>query len=221
MRTFFSRFFGSRGSIYGPEAVRERGRPASGNGASSLHLVWRPPATTLAAVRATVEIPQRPVTSDLYFFALQVSFAAGGRHLGGGHVGLQWNRRYPGSTAVNWGGYASQERGGAVLPGTDSPLPSQPNDPNTRDYAWQPGRRYRLTIDRGSDLGWWRGLVADLGSGAETTIRELAGGGEHLTAPLVWAEVFAACDAPSPLSDDFTESHFSGLLSPLDPGKLL
>jgi hypothetical protein len=154
------------------------------------------PANTFTAVRATLDVTEPPRTQDLYFFALQATFRDRRADHGGGHVGLQWNRRHPGSTAVNWGGYQAQRLGGAVLAGTESTLPSRPNDPNTRDYAWKPRHGYQLTIARGSGPGWWRGTVTDLATDSTTVIRELDGGGTHLSAPLVWAEVFAPCDGP-------------------------
>ncbi len=98
---------------------------------------------------------------------------------------------------MNWGGYQAQSRGGAVLEGSASSLPSQPNDPNTRDYRWAPGRPYRLTISPGALPGWWRGTVEDLERGEQTVIRELDGGGDRLTSPMVWIESFAPCDAAS------------------------
>ncbi|NND03470.1 MAG: hypothetical protein HKN91_11845 [Acidimicrobiia bacterium] len=148
-------------------------------------------------MRATLEVVEPPRTNDLYFFALQASFVDQGAHVGGAHIGLQWNRRHPGYGAVNWGGYHSQSRGGAILDGTESPLPSQPNDPNTRDYPWQPNRAYRFEIAPGSSHGWWRGTITDLDSNEISIVRELHGGGSGLAAPVVWCEVFAPCDAPS------------------------
>lgn len=180
-----------------PSPVREQGRPPSGNGASSMHLMWEGAPARFVAARATVTVPVAPATQDLYFFALQVSFVAGGRPVGGGHVGLQWNQRHTNGRAVNWGGYASQERGGAVLAGTESQLPSLPDDPNTRDYDWQPGRSYRLEVEPAPERGWWRGSVTDLAAGERTVIRDLGGGGDQLTSAMVWAEVFAPCDASS------------------------
>ncbi len=162
-----------------------------------MHLIWQVPVPAATAVRATLEVREPPQTADLYFFALQATFTEAGTDYGGGHVGLQWNRRHPGSTAANWGGYRSQQLGGSVLAGTDSILPSRPNDPNTRDYPWEPRRSYRLAIEPGSRPGWWRGSVTDLDRGETTVIRELDGGGTHLTAPLVWSEVFAPCDGPT------------------------
>ena len=195
MRSFLARIFGDRPQ--GPDPVRDRGRPPSGNGASSLHLVWEDGSRPWRAVRATLEVSNPPRTNDLYFFALQATFATAGRHLGGAHVGLQWNQRHPGNTAVNWGGYRSQELGGDILEGTESALPSLPADPNTRDYPWQSHKPYRLTIAAGSEPGWWLGSVEDLTTQVVTEIRELQGGGDALVAPMVWAEVFAPCDGPA------------------------
>lgn len=197
MRSFLSRLFGTGGDNPGPLPIRDRGRPPSGNGASSLHLIWQVPGRAFTAIRATLDVTEPPQTQNLYFFALQATFRDGGTEHGGGHVGLQWNSRHPESTAINWGGYQSQRLGGAVLAGTESTLPSRPNDPNTRDYHWEPNHGYQLTIDRGARPGWWRGTVTDRVTGSTTVIRELDGGGTHLAAPLVWAEVFAPCDGPS------------------------
>lgn len=169
---------------------RTRGRPPSGNGASSFHLVWGdvPPAR-----EATVELEvvRAPTVERLYFWALQASFAPGG---GGAHLGLQWNPRHQGGRAVNWGGYESS---GAILSGTPSPLVSTVDDPNTRTWPWVPGRKYRLRIHRSREPGWWSGEVTDLVTGAATHVRRLAGGGELLTGLVVWSEVFADCDDPS------------------------
>jgi hypothetical protein len=135
---------------------------------------------------------------------------------GGGHTGLQWNRRFPGMAAVNWGGYAGQESGGAVLPGSQPDLSSFSGDPNTMAFAWRSRRPYRLRVFRSPDVeGAWRATVTDVETGETTVIRDLwhpgagpggAGGGAHgrhrsgrgyLLRPVVWSEVFAACDAPS------------------------
>jgi hypothetical protein len=164
--------------------------PASANGASSFHLHWGglPPDEPLVEVAVTLEVVEPPTVPELYFWALQASFAtARGRRLGGAHLGLQWYPPHPGSTAVNWGGYA--DRGG-ILSGTDSALPSATSNPNTRDFAWEPGRPYRLVIAPGTRPGWWRGSVDGV------TVRELHGGGDVLIAPIVWSEVFAECDDP-------------------------
>ncbi|MCP3975910.1 MAG: hypothetical protein GY720_15625 [bacterium] len=197
MRSFFNRILGISDRPLGPLPIRESGLPPSGNGASSFHLIWQVPHATVIAVRATLEVTQPPRTSDLYFFALQATFTGTGGDQGGAHVGLQWNRRHPGSTAANWGGYRSQQLGGTILSGTESNLPSRPSDPNTRDFPWEPHRAYRLAIEPGYVPGWWLGTVTDLATGESTSIRELDGGGRSLRAPMVWIESFAACDAPT------------------------
>ena len=112
---------------------RTHGFPPSGNGASSFHLGWRlpPGAGHLVAASVTLEVLAPPAGDHLYFWALQVAFPGAGA----AHLGLQWNHRHPGFGAVNWGGYAAD---GSLLAGTESPLPSTPADPNTRDYPWQP-----------------------------------------------------------------------------------
>jgi hypothetical protein len=94
---------------------------------------------------------------------------------------------------VNWGGYAA---GGSLLTGSASPLRSTPDDPNTRDYPWQPARPYRLAVRRAGE-GSWRGEVADLVAGDTTTVRALTAAASFLADPMVWSEVFARCDDPS------------------------
>jgi len=195
---------------------REAGPPRRPGAASSFHLIWELPGapvagsrglggeTGLTEVSAVLQVLESPRTEALYFWALQVDFLSGGRVWGGAHTGLQWNKRYPGYGAVNWGGYASPERGGFVLPGTTSPLDGFSDDPNTVAYAWERGRPYRLRVFRSPDiLGAWRAEVTDLVGGTTTTIRDLLPQprGEavdsFLVRPMVWSEVFADCDAPS------------------------
>ncbi len=169
------------------------GRPPSGNGASSFHLHWQmPPSAPLVGVQATFEIVEPPRLDHLYFWALQASFGDGRRSHGGAHLGLQWNARHPGNTAVNWGGY---HHTGRVLDGSRSALPSTPNDPNTRDYPWQPRTQYRFRITRRADE--WRGEIADMAAGTSVVIRDLYSPGSELILPMVWSEVFAACDDPT------------------------
>jgi hypothetical protein len=145
-----------------------------------------------------VEIDQDPEVDRLYFFALQASFMRRVEHFGGAHLGLQWNSRHPGNRAANWGGY---DELGAILRGTASALPSLPRDPNTRDYPWQPGVRYRLQIGPAaagaSGQVAWPGTITNLTTGEITVIRELLTGGDSLRAPVMWCEVFADCDHPS------------------------
>lgn len=175
---------------------RMRGEPTSANGASSFHLTWLlAPSEPVVEVAAVLEVLVPPSVERLYFWALQASFLAGGADRGGAHVGLQWNRRHPGNTAVNWGGYRPA---GGLLHGSESPLPSTPGDPNTRDYGWRPGRPYRLRVSpEPEEPGWWQGEVTDLESGRATVVRSLRTGADRLVRPTVWSEVFARCEHPS------------------------
>ena len=149
-----------------------------------------PPSAPLIGVQATFEVVEPPRDNHLYFWALQASFGDGRRTHGGAHLGLQWNNRHAGSAAANWGGY---HHSGRILDGSGSPLPSTPNDPNTRDYRWRPGTPYRFRITRVTD--GWRGEIADLAAGTSVTVRDLFSPGTELVAPMVWSEVFAPCDA--------------------------
>ena len=171
--------------------ARTTGFPPSGNGASSLHLSLQLPfdAGHLVAAAVTLEVLAPPAVEHLHFWALQVGFPG----TGAAHLGLQWNHRHPGFGAVNWGGYATS---GSLLDGPSSELASTPDDPNTRDYAWQPGRAYRLSVHRAREHRW-RGAVTDVATGVMTTVRELVVSSEYLSDPLVWSEVFARCDDPS------------------------
>ena len=179
-----------------PSGPRTSGAPTSANGASSFHLFWRLERTEpLVEVAAVLEVVVPPVVDRLYFWALQVSFLEGTTYRGAAHLGLQWNRNHPGGGAVNWGGYAP---GGGLLPGTASALPSVPDDPNTRDYPWEPARPYRLRVAKAPQrLGCWRGEVTDLRTGRASVVRDLEAGGDRLADPMVWSEVFARCDDPS------------------------
>ena len=178
--------------------VRDRGLPPSSNGASSFHIWWDLPDLPLASVSVVLEVLTPPVADRLAFFAVQASFWSSAGHEGGAHTGLQWNPRHPRSRAVNWGGY---DRSGAILPGTPSPFPSTPDDPNTRDFAWTPGARYRLTIgprEGGArdDPALWPARIEGLDTGEDLVIRELICDGGHLRAPVVWSELFTRCDDP-------------------------
>jgi len=180
---------------FGAGSARVTGEP--GGGVSSFHLWWvlAPNHPPIAEVAATLTVVEPPAVDRLYFWALQASFGDSRRAYGAGHLGLQWNPRFPDNRAVNWGGYADASDGGGILPGTASSLASTPDDPNTRDYRWQPGRPYRLRVRRGEH--GWRGEITDLASGELTVVRELLADGDRLTSPVVWAEVFARCDHPS------------------------
>lgn len=187
----FSRLFAGR-------RARLTGDPPSGNGASSFHLWWELPyGERLTAAEATLEVVEPPSVDRLYFWAMQVSFVKPDG--GGAHIGLQHHPRFPGGTAANWGGYAA---GGGLLSGSPSPLPSTPDDPNTRDYPWQPHRRYRLRVRRADveappRMWAWRGDIVDVDSGDTTWVRDLYSAGEYLRGPVVWTESFARCDHPS------------------------
>jgi hypothetical protein len=219
----------------GPRAAGPR---RSSHGASSFHLHWDLPAESgrhaaeqrLLEVSAVLEVLVPPRVEALYFWALQVDFADGRGIWGGGHTGLQWNRRYPGGTAVNWGGYESPELGGRVLSGTLSSLAGFPDDPNTLSFSWQTSRAYRLHVYPSPDLvGAWRAEVVDLVSAARHVIRDLvpprgrgsdpgsgAGtGAAYLARPVVWSEVFADCDAPS------ATVRWSGLRAVAEDGAVL
>jgi hypothetical protein len=186
-------------------AWQARGRvsdePSSGNGASSFHLLWDLPQVPLTEVAVTLEVVVPPIVPRLYFWALQVSFASSARLQGGAHLGLQWNPRHPGGTAVCWGGYGPGNRSHATLDGTESAMPGLRGDPNTRHFSWVPGHRYRLRVSRvpgaRGDGVAWRGTVTDLEEGVEWVVRDLFSRGEYLFSPMVWSEVFARCELPS------------------------
>ena len=177
--------------------MRVSGPPESPNGASSFHAWWEPAPTGLVAVSAVLEIHNLPAVNDLYFWAMQVDFVGSdGTQYGGGHIGLQWNRAHPANRAANWGGYASQYLGGHVLTGSESPLPSANQDPNTRDYMWKVNNPYQLVVARTDVPGEWRGMIADLETQELVTVRTLYCEGSYLAAAAVWTECFADCDAP-------------------------
>jgi hypothetical protein len=171
---------------------RVSGLPASSNGASSFHLIWildPPPDDPLVSVAATLTVLEPPRHDRLYFWALQASFVdAAGRHQGGAHLGLQWHRGHPGNTAANWGGYAP---GGGELDGSESSFPSSRGNRNTRDFRWVPDHAYRLEIAPAAGSTGWAGSI----DGA--VVRRLFAGGDRLTGPMVWSEVFARCDDPT------------------------
>lgn len=164
--------------------------PSTGNGSSAWHAWWHGVEGTVPVVAAsvTVEVLQLPSVDRLYFWALQASFSDGRRSYGAAHTGLQWNPRHRDNRAINWGGYHDT---GGVFDGSESPLPSTPNDPNTRDYPWQEAWPYRLRISRGS--AGWRADVTDLVSGQTSLVRDLYAGGDRLTGLVVWSEVFCSC----------------------------
>lgn len=157
----------------------------------SFHLYWDlvSPAREVAV---TLEVLEHPSVDRLYFWALQASFLDRSGSKGAGHLGLQWNPRFPDYKAVNWGGYDTD---GAVLPGSGSSLPGTTGDPNTRDFPWRPGRRYSLRIFPSPEVGW-RGEVTDVETGVVTVVRDLHAGGDHLGRVMVWSELFCQCSDP-------------------------
>ncbi len=176
---------------------RAEGRPpVARSGVSSFHAWWQdwPSNEPIVDVAVTIEVVTPPAVDKLYFWALQASFSDGRRGYGAAHLGLQWNPLHPGLTAVNWGGYGDPSVTSSVLSGSRSTLPSRPNDENTRDYPWRAGVPYTLRIQRAAD--GWAGSVTDGSSGVTHEVRRLFAGGERLTSPIVWAEVFAGCSDP-------------------------
>ena len=175
------------------------GYPRSSNKASSFHAEWRlPNVAQITSVSAVFEVVTAPVASKLYFWALQVDFGGGG----GAHIGLQHHPDYPFSCAVNWGGYAGPGEGGGELDGSPLSLPSALGNPNTCNYRWHAGRKYRLHVGRSPDAApagfvAWRGDIQDLETNERTIIRDLYGRGTALTRPMVWTEAFAMCNDPS------------------------
>lgn len=180
---------------------RTSGEPPSANGASSFHLFWDVPEVPLREVEATLEVVTLPSVDRLYFWALQVSLASGPRLLGGAHLGLQWNPRYPQSRAANFGGYGPAERGTRVLEGSTSELAGPRRDPNTREFPWQAGHRYRLSVipapGAPEGIRAWRGVIEDRDEGLRQVVRDLYTRGEYLHSPMVWTECFARCEHPS------------------------
>ncbi len=173
---------------------RRSGTPTSTNRASSFHLRWElPTREPIVSISATLEVLNLPAVDRLYFWALQATFSDARQRFGGAHLGLQFHPAYPGSTAVNWGGYDSS---GRELSGTESALSSSLRNANTRDYDWAPNRQYRLTIEP-APSGGWRGSIVDLATGTQTVIRDLTAPGDRLISPVMWSEVFADCDHPS------------------------
>jgi hypothetical protein len=164
----------------------------------------------LTEVGATLEILEAPDIDRLYFWALQAQFVKPDG--GGAHLGLQHHPRFPGRSAVNWGGYAPS--GGGLLEGSPSALPSTPDDSNTRDFLWYPNRPYRLTIGRSPDpapSGFyaWRGTVEDFHTGEFTVVRDLFSRGSYLRGPVVWTESFARCEHP-PVAVRWSNLHVVG-----------
>ena len=147
----------------------------------------------------TLEVVEPPTVPRLYFWALQADVGTAVGQVGGAHLGLQWHPRYPGCTAVNWGGYRN---GGGELDGSTSALPSALGNANTRDLGWSPWTAYRLRVERRTETApgestAFRGSVTDMSTGAVTVVRDLYLDGDRIVGVTMWSEVFADCDAPS------------------------
>ncbi|MDQ1438491.1 MAG: hypothetical protein QOK43_2120 [Acidimicrobiaceae bacterium] len=171
--------FKGRPKVGGGGVGAEAGKPRSANGASSFHLIWGMPSNeSLAEVSARLTVVTPPAVRELYFWALQVSFGDGS----GAHVGLQ--QLGDGSHAANWGGYGPD---GRELDGSPAG--------NTHPCPWQAGLAYDLRIVK-SGRGW-TASITDVAGGAVVFSRELFTTGQGLSDPMVWSEVFAACDDPS------------------------
>lgn len=164
-----------------------------------MHLFWELPPDAPNPVEASVvfEVIEMPQVAKTYFWALQATFTDASRtDHGAAHLGLQWYPRHPRSRAINWGGYPpAHANWKKVLQGSTSPLPSTTDDPNTRDFQWEPHVPYEFRIAPSPDRGW-RGTVTDLVSGRVTLVRDLYAPGDRLTGLCVWTEWFCACDDP-------------------------
>lgn len=201
VRPSLQRFWDLLGTVRSATADRVAGDPPSSNGASSFHLRWDMPVTLrhpgFREISVTLEIIEPPTVDRLYFWALQADFADGaGRRAGGAHLGLQWHPQYPGSAAVNWGGYDAD---GRELRGSASSLRSALHNVNTRNLAWLPGTPYRLRIVRVDDAGAapvWRGSVTGP-DGAAVVVRDLYPAADRISGAVMWSEVFARCDHPT------------------------
>lgn len=165
-----------------------------------MHLYWQlpPDVGPLREVSAVLEVLVAPRTPNTVFWALQASFTdASGSSDGAAHLGLQWYPPHPRSRAVNWGGYPPQHQNwSSVLEGSPSSLPSTTDDPNTRDFAWEPLTPYLLRIAPSPDRGW-RGTVTDMRTRTTTTVRDLWAPGDRVTGIVVWTEWFCPCKSPS------------------------
>jgi hypothetical protein len=166
-------------------------------GSTSFHLWWTgiDSHEWVTEASVTLEVLQQPTARRLYFWAMQASFHDRFRRYGAAHIGLQWNPRHVGMTAVNWGGYSDPSIVASILEGSESPLPNSIDDRNTRDFAWTEGTRYRFHVFPSPERGW-RGEVTDLDEGRTWLVRDLYAGGDRLQGLVVWSELFCACTDP-------------------------
>ncbi len=143
----------------------------------------------------TLEVVLRPEVDRLVTFALQSAFLKPGG--GSCHLGIQHHPRFPQRGAVNWDGYTAK---GEPLDSDVPALPSATDELATRDFAWQKGVQYRLTIERGDQMPdgrWaWIGSVTNVQSGERDEIRRLIAESPHIRGPVTYIESYGPCDGP-------------------------
>lgn len=175
---------------------RVAGTPTSASGASSFFLWWDLPyGERLVEVSVTLDVASRPEIDRLVSFAIQGTFVKPGG--GSCHLGLQHHPRFPDRGAVNWEGYTAK---GERLESSEPLLPSATQEKATRDFRWDKGVPYRLTIERGDerpdDLFPWLGSITNLRTGDRDEIRQLFSKSPYIRGPVMYIESFGPCDGP-------------------------
>jgi len=131
----------------------------------------------------------------LVSFAIQGTFVKPGG--GSCHLGLQHHPRFPDRGAVNWEGYTAK---GERLESSEPLLPSATQEKATRDFRWDKGVPYRLTIERGDerpdDVFPWLGSITNLRTGDRDEIRQLFSRSPYIRGPVMYIESFGPCDGP-------------------------
>jgi hypothetical protein len=175
---------------------RVAGTPTSASGASSFFLWWDLPyGERLVEVSVTLDVASRPEIDRLVSFAIQGTFVKPGG--GSCHLGLQHHPRFPDRGAVNWEGYTAK---GERLESSEPLLPSATQEKATRDFRWDKGVPYRLTIERGDerpdDVFPWLGSITNLRTGDRDEIRQLFSKSPYIRGPVMYIESFGPCDGP-------------------------
>ena len=175
---------------------RVAGTPTSASGASSFFLWWDLPyGERLIEMSVTLEVATRPEIDRLVSFAIQGTFVKPGG--GSCHLGLQHHPRFPHRGAVNWEGYTAK---GERLESSEPAIPSAIDEKATRDFRWDKGVPYRLTIERGEErsdgLFPWLGSITNLRSGERDEIRQLFSRSPYIRGPVMYIESFGPCDGP-------------------------
>jgi hypothetical protein len=175
---------------------RVAGTPTSASGASSFFLWWDLPyGERLVEVSVTLEVATRPEIDRLVSFAIQGTFLKPGG--GSCHLGLQHHPRFPYRGAVNWEGYTAK---GERLESSEPSLPSAIDEKATRDFRWENGVPYRLTIERGEERPDatfpWLGSITNLRTGSRDEIRQLLSRSPYIRGPVMYIESFGPCDGP-------------------------